>query len=151
MSNRHKKQPKWLEKLFDLIHAHWQYHAPCSHLNIQAYQEDKVWHISAAPVFQEIYGGTDDGKKVWAGFIFDLGNFNRSDGVYIDSWAAASYCQECTNHPKMMGRGKFRGHQVWLHIYLEPIKDTEIVEVLDTFQKQIRSPEGESDEQSNAS
>ena len=148
MNDRHnKKRPKWMEKLFFLVHKHWEYHAPCTHLNIQAYQENKTWHVKAAPVFQEIYGGDDDGKKVWAGFIFDMGDFNRESGVHIEEWAIASYCQECNEHPKLMGRGKFEGHPIYLHIFMEPVADTEPAEMLDTIKHQIRDmPIPEKDE-----
>lgn len=135
-----KPLPKWTEKLFALIYKHWQYHALCVHINIQAFfdHEEKVWQVKAAPVFQEVYGGDEDGKKVWAGFIFDIGDFSRETGVWVEHFAIASYCQECSEHPKLMVRGKFRGHQFFLHIFLEPIAETDAVEVLDTLQHEIR-------------
>jgi len=37
-----------------------------------------------------------------------------------------------------MARGKFQGHQFFLHIFLEPVAETEPVEVIDTIQQQIR-------------
>jgi len=97
-----------------------------------------VWQVKAAPVYQEVYGGDDDGKKVWAGFVFDIGDFSRETGVWVEEFAISSYCQECTEHPKLMARGKFQGHQFFLHIFLEPVAETEPVEVIDTIQQQIR-------------
>ena len=32
--------------------------------------ENGLWLFRAAPVFQEIFGGKDDGKTVWTGFEF---------------------------------------------------------------------------------
>lgn len=142
MSNRDhsKKLPRWTKRLFALIYKHWQYHAPCLHINLQAYfdYENKVWQIKAAPVYQEVYGGDDDGKKVWAGFIFDIGDFSKENGVWIQEFAAASYCQECTEHPKLMAQGKFQGHNFHLHIFLEPVAESEAVEMIDTLQQEIR-------------
>lgn len=137
--NSDKPIPKWIERLFDLIHKHWQYHAPCSHVNMQAFQDEShMWQIKAAPVFQEVYGGDDDGKRVWAGFLFDTGDFSREEGVWIQEQAVASYCQECTEYPKLMLKGKFRGHQFMLHLFLEPIADTATVEMIDTIKQEIR-------------
>ena len=148
MENNHSKPlPKWTKRLFFLIHRHWQYHSPCEHINIKAYfdVENKLWQIHAAPVYQEVYGGDDDGKKVWAGFLFDMGNFSRETGVWIQEYAVSSYCNECTEHPKIMARGKFQGHQIYFHIFLEPIAETEAVELIDTINFQIRdiSPKDE--------
>ena len=51
----------------------------------------------------------------------------------------ASFCNECTPYPKLMIKGKFEGHPFLLHIYLEPIADTETVEIIDTVNKTIRA------------
>jgi len=138
--NHSKPLPRWTEKLFALIHKHWQYHAPCVHINIQAFfdHDNKAWQVKAAPVYQEVYGGDDDGKKVWAGFVFDVGDFSRETGVWVQEYAISSYCQECTQHPKLIARGKFQGHQFFLHVFLEPVAETEAVEMIDTIQQQIR-------------
>ena len=75
-SDKHlPSQPEWISRFIDGIHRRWQYHAPCSHVNVQASWDDeqKTWQVQAAPVFQEVLGGSDDGKKVWAGFSFEVG------------------------------------------------------------------------------
>jgi hypothetical protein len=137
-----KPLPKWVERLFGIIHNCWQYHAPCSHINMQAWWDDQLetpcWQIKAAPVYQEVYGGDEDGKRVWAGFIFDVMDFSRAPGVWVQEQAVASYCQECTAYPKMMLRGKFQGHLFFLHVYLEPIEETETIEIIDTIKQEIR-------------
>lgn len=141
MENNHLKPlPKWTDKLFVLIHKHWQYHSPCEHINIKIFfdEEKKLWQVHAAPVFQEVFGGDEDGKKVWAGFLFDIGGFSRETGVWTQEFAITSYCNECSDHPKMMLLGKFQGHQIYLNIFMEPIAETEVVEVIDTINCQIR-------------
>jgi len=134
------RQPKWIARLIDCIHHHWHHHAPCSHVNVRAFWDEgeKAWRVSASPVFQEVLGGPDDGKKVWAGFLFEMGDFSWSPGVSIQEQVVASYCNECTPYPKVMAKGTFEGHPFLLHVYLEPIADTEIVEIIDTIKKEIR-------------
>jgi hypothetical protein len=134
------RQPKWITRLIDRIHANWQYHAPCNHIDVQAFWDEEygAWRVRAAPVFQEVLGGEDDGKKVWAGFVFEMGQFSRSPGVRVQEQAVASYCNECTPFPKLMAKGKFEGHPFLLHVYLEPIADSDTVEVIDTITKEIR-------------
>ena len=140
MSSESKPLPKWTENFFHLIHKHWEYHAPCEHINIKASldRNSKCWLIQAAPVYQEVYGGDEDGKKVWSGFLFDVGDFSKEIGVWVQEYAIASYCQECTDHPKIMIKGKFQGHQFYLNVFLEPVAETEPVEIIDTIEKQIR-------------
>lgn len=148
-NNQDKPPPKWVERFFRLIHHCWQYHAPCSHINMQAgFNPDLgCWDIKAAPVYQEVYGGDGDGKRVWAGFLFDVGEFSRAPGVWVQEQAAASYCSECTSTPKIMLRGKFQGHLFFLSISLEPIEETETVEIIDTIKHEIREmPEATKDE-----
>lgn len=139
-NNNEKKAPKWINRLFDRIHKHWNYHAPCSHINMQAFWDDeyKAWQVKAAPVFQEVLGGPDDGKRVWAGFLFEMGEFSRTPGVWVQEQAVASFCNECTPYPKLMVKGKFEGHPFFLHIFLEPIAETDTVEIIDTLKQEIR-------------
>lgn len=140
MDNQEKKFPKWIPIFYDTISKHWQHHAPCEHINLKAewVKETKCWHIQAAPVFQEILGGEDDGKKVWAGFLFDMMDFSRDEGVWIQEQAYMSVCKECTSNPKIMSKGKFRGRNFYLHIFLEPPEGSDSVEVIDTIKKEIR-------------
>jgi len=132
--------PKWARRFLKLIYKHWQYHAMCKHINTQAYfdKEHDAWQFKAAPVYQEVLGGEDDGQKVWAGFLFDVGEFGRNKGVYIADHALQSFCGDCNNCPKMMVKGKFEGHSFYLQIYMEPVADTEPVEILDTIKEEIR-------------
>ena len=138
--NKKNDHPKWMGQLFATIHGCWQHHAPCKHINMQSYWDENsdCWQVKAAPVYQEVYGGDDDGKKVWAGFLFDMGEFSRSHGVWIQEQALCSVCVECTQHPKIMARGKFQGHPIFLEVYLEPVADTEPVEIIDTLKQEIR-------------
>lgn len=140
MTDDSKAPPKWTDQLFSLVHKNWQYHSPSVAINnkVEHDKAQNIWHLKAAPVYQEIYGGNEDGKKVWAGFVFDVGDFAKEDGIWVQDYAVASYCRDCTEHPKMMIKGKFKGHNFFLHIFLEPVPETGISEIVDVLKKEIR-------------
>ena len=130
--------PKWLDKLTRLIDKHWQHHGPCQSINFKTYRSDQAWMICAAPAYQEVYGGDQDGRQVWTGFIFEAGEFSRESGLWIQDFAVGSHCADCNSYPKMMFKGKFQGHNVFVHIMLEPDKESPTVEILDTIKQKIR-------------
>lgn len=137
-----KKQPRWITRLIDLIHGHWNYHGPCDHINVQCYHDQHHgWVVNVAPVYQEVYGGSDDGKKVWTGFVFDVGTFVRVRGLHVEDITVASYCNQCSPCPRLMIRGKFRGRPIFLNVWLEPIRETATVEVLDTIAGRVQAKE----------
>ena len=127
-----------IEDFKEAVERNWRYHARSHSLLWRTQEEGGEWKIEVAPVFQEVYGGDDDGKRVWAGFLFDTGDFSREEGVWVQEQAVASYCQECTDYPKLMLKGKYRGHQFMLHLFLEPIAGTEPVELIDTIKNEVR-------------
>ena len=132
--------PKWIQDLYDTIYKIWNYHGVCSHINFKNYHDKtkNLWGIKAAPIYQMIYGGENDGKKMWTGFSFDLGDFSRAPGVWVQNHLIASYCDECTPSPKMLVQGKYEGNSFLLHIFLEPDPKSDIVEVLDHLKKEVR-------------
>lgn len=146
MNKNHKKPddlPKWVDKLTRLISRHWQHHGPCESINFMAHKSDdnQAWMIYAAPAYQEVYGGDQDGQQVWTGFIFEAGEFSRESGLWIQDFAVGSHCAACNSYPKMMFKGKFRGHNVFVNIMLEPDKESSTVEILDTIKHEIRHKE----------
>lgn len=135
------KLPKWVLRLTRLIEKHWVHHGPCESINWKTYPDPdlKCWQIFATPVYQEVYGNADDGKQVWTGFLFEAGDFAKATGVFVQNFAVSSQCVACNNpYPQMLIKGKYRGHNVFIHIMLEPDKNTPSVEVLDTINKEIR-------------
>lgn len=139
-SEKERKTPKWIKQFYQAIYDNWQHHAPCDHVNTKAEwcEDTKCWHIHAAPVWQEILGGEDDGKRVWAGFLFEFGNFSRVDGMWIQRQAFSSVCNECTPYPKTICKGRFKGHRFYFHLLLEPPAEMESVEVLDIIKQEVR-------------
>lgn len=136
-----RKVPKWVKNFYQVIYNNWQHHAPCEHVSTKAeWDEDtKCWHIHAAPVWQEILGGEDDGKRVWAGFLFEFGDFSRVDGMWVQEQAFFSVCSECTPYPKTLTKGRFRGHRFYFHLLLEPPEEMDSVEVLDIINQEVRA------------
>lgn len=61
------KRPPWFDRLTRLIERSWDHHGACMSLHFASVfdTESREWRIVAAPVFQEVLGGEDDGKKVW--------------------------------------------------------------------------------------
>lgn len=137
-------RPRWVQKLFTLIEKHWRHHGPCNSIRMDArYSPDfRAWEVEAAPAYQEVFGGEQDGQQVWTGFIFEAGEFSRETGLWLQDFAVASQCAACCPRPKMIMKGKFRGHNVFVTIRLEPEKGSAPAELLDTITREVR-PKGE--------
>jgi hypothetical protein len=102
-----------------------------------------VWRIGAAPVLQECYGGTDDGKRVWSAFKFDIMDFLAEPELIVEECGAMSF-QEATNTRPFIGFvGSFKGQPFVFQLNLEPIPNTEPLEILDTIQDVVRPFNGE--------
>ena len=148
--NNNKKTPHWINHLMEVISDSWQYKGVCNHFNFKSSynQKAKMWQISVAPVFQEIFGGHKDGQQTWTPFIFDAGEFAQRSGIKIDNYAVASlgFGNQGLSLPHMLiqGRvlGKTRDRQFFLKIMLEPAKETKTIEILDTYKKEIREAKG---------
>jgi hypothetical protein len=133
-----KERPSWFDRLARLIKRSWAHHGPCSNLHISAALDNDSgeWLILAAPVFQEVLGGEDDGKTVWTGFVFQTDKLLR--GIAVESISAASVCNECSPTPTLVIRGRYRRHRVCLKVLLEPVPGSPVVEVIDTLKCEIK-------------
>ncbi len=133
-----ERRPPWFARFVRLITRSWQHHGPCSNLHVScAFDADNgEWLVVAAPVFQEVFGGEDDGKTVWTGFMFQADKLLRT--MTVNSVSAASICQQCSPTPALMIRGRYRGHRINLKVLLEPIPGSAVVEIIDTLKCEIR-------------
>lgn len=136
-------RPQWVRRLCKLIDRYWRHHGPCHSIRFDARYtpENQAWEIEAAPAYQEVLGGEQDGQQVWTGFVFEAGEFSKETGLWLQDFAVASRCSACCPRPKMMMKGKFRGHNVFVTIRLEPEKGTAPAEWLDTITREVR-PKG---------
>lgn len=125
------------------VENHWQHHGNCHHLNWSVTErDDGVYQIEVAPVFQEVLGSKDDGMKVWTGFEFDLsGFFAEQEEVFALGFGAVSYCVDCNATPIIAVRGRYKGQPFVMKLHLEPIPQSETVEIIDTLKGEIRAIE----------
>ena len=133
-----------IEAFRAIVLSHWKY---LSRSNISNWaihkREDGVWQVGAAPVFQECYGGEDDGKRVWSAFEFDIMDFLSEPELVVEECGAMSY-EEATNTRPFIGIvGSFKGQPFVFQLNLEPIPDTEPLEIVDTIQDIVRPYNGE--------
>ena len=126
------------------LERHWHHHAMCNLISVQTTFSPilQMWCVEASPVFQEIVGGSEDGAKVWSGFEFYPTDFaDEEPEVEVESVALATYCVHCSNSPFARLSGRFKGLPFLLRIYLEPIPNTEPVEIYDAITKEVRPKE----------
>jgi hypothetical protein len=142
-----EKKPKWADKFASLVDSCWEHHGPCAHIHFKwAWDTDnKCWYILAAPVWQEVLGGEDDGKKVWTGFVFHSDAFAQANGIFIEKNAISSTCNSCSISPRALFAGKFRTHAISFQVYLEPLQDQPVVEIIDTINNTITEKEDDDD------
>jgi hypothetical protein len=146
-----KDAPKWLQRVLDICWENWQYRAPSARFAIKIDRNPKlkVWEIWAAPCVQELYGGAKDGEKFWPPFIFDVSSFTAHDDITITSMAVGSTCTTDDNfsRPQLMLRGKLqhgkRSYKFFLRVLLEPDKNIEPMEIIDTIKQEVRVPRHE--------
>src|ERR1044071_1806106 len=79
-----EKRPFWFHHFKRLVEKCWDHHGPCGSLDLSSALdvEKGLWLFRAAPVFQEVFGGSDDGKAVWTGCEFDTSKLVRAMTVY---------------------------------------------------------------------
>jgi len=138
-----ENRPPWIDRFTRLINRSWASHGPCGGCHVSAVfnTDNSEWVIVAAPVFQEVLGGEDDGKTVWTGFVFQAERLLRA--MTVKSISAASVCNECNPTPSLVIRGRYRGHRVRLKVLLEPIPGSPVAEIIDTLRFEIRDlPKG---------
>ena len=78
-----EKRPPWFSRFTRLIKRVWAHHGPCNGVYLSsAFDTDSnEWLIVAAPIFQEVFGGEDDGMIVWTGFVFHTEKLLRAMAV----------------------------------------------------------------------
>lgn len=133
-----ENRPPWIDRFTRLINRSWASHGPCGgcHVSATFNTDNSEWVIVAAPVFQEVLGGEDDGKTVWTGFVFQAERLLRA--MTVKTVSAASICNECSPTPALVIRGRYRGHRVKLKILLQPVPGSAVVEIIDTLKCEIR-------------
>jgi hypothetical protein len=142
-----QQRPPWFHRIHQAITDGWQHHGPCSHISLTStFDEDRrLWRLFASPVHQEVFGGEEDGRAVWTPFTFDFTDLVRGGlfavpGLVIEHMAVASHNQSRYGCPMLVLKGSCEGEKLVLHVWLDPIPDSEAAEVIDTIQEVIREP-----------
>ncbi len=139
------------EAFRESVTSNWHYHAPAEQVHwMSSRDEDGIWKIETAPVFQEIFGGEDDGKRVWSGFEFHIHGFFQEPGVEVLDYGAMSMSADYEPIPFIGIVGRYFGEPFNLRIGLEPLPDSTPQEVVDTVLQVIR-PINEADDDTQAS
>ncbi len=133
-----------IESFRQKVLSHWKYLSKSNISNWAIHKrDDDVWQIGAAPVLQECYGGENCGKRVWAAFEFDIAGLVVEPDLEIDECGVMSF-EEATNTRPFVGFvGSFKGQPFVFQLNLEPIPNTEPLEILDTIQDVVRPFNGE--------
>lgn len=133
-----EKRPFWFDKFKRLVEKCWDHHGPCRSVRLDSALEveNGLWLFRASPVFQEVFGGMDDGKTVWTAFEFHAYRLMR--GMTVWGVSAKSCCLDCKATPTITIRGSYRGHMVNLTVLLEPVPGSAVAEIIDTINFQVR-------------
>jgi hypothetical protein len=121
---------EWIEELQAIVIKCWSWHSPALQVGFrfaEPDEDDEFWEIWVYPAVQEIVGGKEDGETVWACFSFDVLKFLEG----FASEAVAIKARQHAHPPELTFEGKFRDHDVFLHVCLEPLDDVEATEILD--------------------
>lgn len=129
----------WIDRLKAAVEGCWQNHG-LTH-TIGWFQTSDLFNstiLVAYPVYQQVVGGRDDGRKVWTGFRFSLSELLKIENLKLLKLEGASRCDHCNPHPLFEVAGEFEGNEFNLIILLEPKLNTEVVEILDTISQSVR-------------
>ena len=129
------------------LERHWKHHCLCHQINWSIrLRDDGIWQIEAAPIYQEVFGGQNDGAKVWVGYEVSLSGLLAEPGVNVTDFGAMSHCEDCNTQPFVGLRGTYHGQQFVMKLSLEPDPTSEPQEILDTLKREVRAIEGEQHE-----
>jgi hypothetical protein len=130
----------------DLIGSCWIYHGLCNRMNWSVtHRDDGVTQVEIAPPFQIVYGGPEDGKKVWTPFQFHVLDFlNDADVGEVEECGVMTYSLQDNHEPFFLIVGSYRGKKFAMRIHLEPDPTTEPLELIDRIRNEVRAIPGES-------
>jgi hypothetical protein len=124
----------------EVVTRHWNYHRTCrTTLWSTTRLEGGVVQFSVAPGFREIFGGSEDGQRLWTGYSMRLSDLFAEPEVNVTEFGFRSYCEECTPTPFVGIRGTFKNCPFILMVHLQPIPETKPCEIIDTITNQTRA------------
>ena len=120
------------------VERHWRHHANCLQISWKKHASLFGFEHQAAPIFQEIVGGREDGNRVWAGFDFNLSGFVAEPGIEVERISVESVCPTCTTTVGLTLQGRWHGQPLLLRLHLEPIAGSDALELLDAATNHVR-------------
>lgn len=131
----------------EVIRIRWSYHSPGEQVHWSSERhKDGTWHIAASPVFQEMWGGAEDGKRVWSAFVVCLWGLSQAAGIEFTNLYAISQRVDHSPTPFVQVTGEYFGQPFSLRVYMEPIPNSETKELVDTVRQEVRAIEEVDDE-----
>ena len=128
------------------VRSQWNYHSPCDQVAWQSeLLENGTCRFDIAPVYQELWGGENDGKRVWTALDYDLAGLSREPGIEFDGFGGASKWEGHTKTAFLGISGNYFGEPFVLRIHLEPFPGSPTREVVDVLRHEIRAIEDESE------
>ena len=121
----------------ELVQSNWQYTQPGNRTYWRCTNAAGAWKAVIAPVFQEVYGGPDDGTVTWAEAEYLLSLFGEERGIEITD--ARVFSQGGKERlPVIKVSGMFFGVLFELEIYLQPISGSSVCELVDLHKKRLK-------------
>jgi hypothetical protein len=133
-----KKRLPFNEARFqEMVESKWHYMKPANRTYWRCTNAAGVWKAVIAPVFQEVYGGSDDGTVTWAKAEYALSFFVAQHGIEITDAMIISQ-GGTASLPVVEISGSYFSVPFELHIYLQPISDSSVREIVDLHKKQLK-------------
>lgn len=131
----------------EVVRDHWQNQNLSNTVRYRADFLEDTWQVGIAPVFQEVWGGDQDGERTWAPFEFNISGLFREPGMKIEEYAMRSrFC--CDSPTPYFGiKGEYFREPFVLRIHLEPLPSSPIVEVVDVIRGEVRLVENADEEE----
>jgi hypothetical protein len=120
------------------VESYWVYHGQSRQLHWRVCNDENIFEAEAAPVFQEVFGGSSDGAITWSPYEFHLHDFIKHPGIEIEGLASVSYSVTRETGPLVGMTGTFMGKPFILRLHLEPLSGSLPREVYDVFKDEVR-------------
>jgi len=127
----------------EAVERNWKHQSLCQHIHWSAHEmpDDTGWFIETAPVVQEVFGGEGDGTLTWSAFEFHIDTFISEMGIQLEDFGASSLFKKQNTLPFIGFRGTFWGTPFSMVCILEPLPNSEPVEIIDTLKQEVRTKE----------
>ena len=132
-----KRLPFNAARFQEMVESKWHYMKPGNRTHWRCTNVAGLWKAVIAPVFQEVYGGPDDGTVTWAKAEYALSFFDAEHGIEITVARVISQGGK-EPLPVIEVSGSCFSVLFELDIYLQPISGTSVRELVDLHKKRLK-------------